>query len=144
MVSLYDLMLHPFKHKGHCVALDSAYTGYIMCQVGQEEWWHSYGWHCSIVTYRYCGSCSLAKERKLSRKLRSTRGTHKLLPHQHSTKPLLFDAWADNNFVKTISSFHLPTIVQRGTKRRKLDPVTKKRDREQSDVDSNTQQIEHR
>ena len=71
------------------------------------------------------------------------KGAHKLLPHQHSTKPLLFDAWADNNFVKTISSFHLPTIVQRGTKRRKLDPVTKKRDREQSDVDSNTQQIDH-
>ena len=77
----------------------------------------------------------MAKERKLSKKMRSTRGTHKLLPHQHSTKPLLFDAWADNNFVKTISSFHSPTIVQRGIKRRKRDPVTKKRDREQSDVD---------
>jgi hypothetical protein len=24
MVSLYDLMLHPFKHKGHCVVMDSA------------------------------------------------------------------------------------------------------------------------
>ena len=73
MVSLYDLMLHPFKHKGHCVASDSAYTGYVMCQVGQEEWWHSYGWHCSIVTYWYSGGCSLAKEGKLSKKMRSTR-----------------------------------------------------------------------
>jgi hypothetical protein len=38
MVSLYNLMLHPFKHKGHCVVMDSAYMGDDMCQVGQEEW----------------------------------------------------------------------------------------------------------
>jgi hypothetical protein len=38
MVSLYDLMLDPFKHKGHCVVMDSAYMGNAMCQVGQEEW----------------------------------------------------------------------------------------------------------
>jgi hypothetical protein len=29
MVSLYDFMLDPFKHNGHCV---------VMCQVGREEW----------------------------------------------------------------------------------------------------------
>jgi hypothetical protein len=38
MVSLYNLMLHPFKEKGHCVVMDSAYMGDAMCQVGQEEW----------------------------------------------------------------------------------------------------------
>jgi hypothetical protein len=37
MVSLYDLMLDPFKHKGHCVVMDSAYMGDAMCQVGYEE-----------------------------------------------------------------------------------------------------------
>jgi hypothetical protein len=38
MVSLYDLMLHPFKHKGRCVVMDSAYMSDVMCQVGREEW----------------------------------------------------------------------------------------------------------
>jgi hypothetical protein len=34
MVSLYTLILHSFKDKGHCVVMDSAYTGDAMCQVG--------------------------------------------------------------------------------------------------------------
>jgi hypothetical protein len=38
MVSLYAFMLHPFKHNGHCVVMDSAYMSGAMCQVGREEW----------------------------------------------------------------------------------------------------------
>jgi hypothetical protein len=38
MVSLYNLMLDPFKHRGHCVVMDSTYMGDAMCQVGQAEW----------------------------------------------------------------------------------------------------------
>jgi hypothetical protein len=38
MVSLYDLMLDPFKGVGHCVVMDSAYMSDAMCQVGREEW----------------------------------------------------------------------------------------------------------
>jgi hypothetical protein len=38
MVSLYDFMLELFKHKGHCIVMDSAYMGDAMCQVGREEW----------------------------------------------------------------------------------------------------------
>jgi hypothetical protein len=38
MVSLYDFMLESFKHKGHCVVMDSAYMEDAMCQVGREEW----------------------------------------------------------------------------------------------------------
>jgi hypothetical protein len=38
MVSLYNFMLESFKHKGHCVVMDSAYMGDTMCQVGREEW----------------------------------------------------------------------------------------------------------
>jgi hypothetical protein len=38
MVSLYDLMLDPFKHVGHCVVMNSAYMGDAMCQVGRAEW----------------------------------------------------------------------------------------------------------
>jgi hypothetical protein len=36
MVSLYDFMLDPFKHNGHCVVMDSAYMSDAMCQVGRE------------------------------------------------------------------------------------------------------------
>ncbi|OEU11342.1 hypothetical protein FRACYDRAFT_245661 [Fragilariopsis cylindrus CCMP1102] len=38
IVSLYDFMLDPFKHKGYCVVMDSAYMRDAMCQVGREEW----------------------------------------------------------------------------------------------------------
>jgi hypothetical protein len=38
MVSLYDFMLDPFKHNGHCVVMDLAYMSDAMCQVGREEW----------------------------------------------------------------------------------------------------------
>jgi hypothetical protein len=33
MVSLYAFMLHPFKHNGHCVVIDSAYTVNEGCYV---------------------------------------------------------------------------------------------------------------
>jgi hypothetical protein len=92
MVSLYGLMLDPFKHKGHCVVMDSAYMGDAMCQVGYEEWGIK------------------AKEIK--------KGTHKSLLYQHKTKPLLHAVWADNTFVKTLSNFHSPTIVEGGMKTR--------------------------
>jgi hypothetical protein len=38
MVPLYDFMLDPFKHNGHCVVMDSAYMSDAMCQVDREEW----------------------------------------------------------------------------------------------------------
>jgi hypothetical protein len=54
------------------------------------------------------------------------KGTHKSLIYQHNTKPLLHAVWADNNFDKTLSNFHSPTIVEGGMKRRVRDPVTKR------------------
>jgi hypothetical protein len=38
MVSLYDFVLDPFKHNGHCVVIDLAYMSDAMCQVEREEW----------------------------------------------------------------------------------------------------------
>jgi hypothetical protein len=71
------------------------------------------------------------------------KGTHKSLLYQHNSKPLLHAVCADNIFVKTLSNFHSPTIVEGGMKRRVRDLVTKKRAREQSDVDCNAQQIDY-
>jgi hypothetical protein len=56
---------------------------------------------------------------------------------------LVFAVWADNNFVKTLSNFHSPTIVEGGMKRRVRDLVTKRRDRVQSDVNCNVQHIDY-
>ena len=38
MVSLYDFMLEAFKHKGHCVVMDSAYMSDAMAQIGRNHW----------------------------------------------------------------------------------------------------------
>ena len=38
MVSLYDFMLESFKHKGHCVVMDSAYMSDAMAQIGRNHW----------------------------------------------------------------------------------------------------------
>ena len=46
------------------------------------------------------------------------KGTHKSLLYQHKTKPIVHAVWADNNFVKTLSNFHSPTIIEGGMKRR--------------------------
>ena len=37
-------MLESFKHKGHCVVMDSACMGNAMCQVGREVWGQ---FHCT-------------------------------------------------------------------------------------------------
>ena len=37
-VNLYDMILKPFKGKGRCVTMDSAYMSDIMAQIGRFEW----------------------------------------------------------------------------------------------------------
>jgi hypothetical protein len=44
------------------------------------------------------------------------KGTHESHLYQHNTNTLLHAVWADNNFVKTLSNFHSPTIVEGGMK----------------------------
>jgi hypothetical protein len=131
-------MLDPFKHKGHCVVMDSAYMGDAMCQVGYEELGiYMVGTVQSLRT----GGGILGKAAIKAKAIE--KGTHKSLLYQHKNKPLLHAVWADINFVKTLSKFHSPTIAEGGMKRRVRDPVTKKRAREQSDVDYNAQQVDY-
>jgi len=70
-------------------------------------------------------------------------GSHESLMYQHNTKSLLYTVWGDNNFIKTLSNFHSPVIIRGGIKRKKRDRQTKRRDREQSDVDCTEQQIDY-
>jgi hypothetical protein len=138
MVSLYDFMLDPFKAVGHCVVMDSAYMGDAMCQVGWAEWSINMdGTFQSSLTGGGCLGKAAIKAKGIEK------GTHESLLYQHNTKPWLHAVWADNNFVKTFSNFHSPTIVEGGMKRRVRDPITKNRVREQRDVDCNAQQIDY-
>ena len=68
------------------------------------------------------------------------KGSHESLIYQHNSKPLTYAIWADNNFVKTLSNFHSPSVLAGGIKRRKRNEETKKRDRDPSDVDCPVQQ----
>jgi hypothetical protein len=139
MVSLYDLMLDPFKGVGHCVVMDSAYMGDAMCQVVRAKW----GINNMVGTVQSSrtGGGRLGKAAIKAKEVE--KGTHESLLYQHNTKPLLHAVWADNNFVKTLSNFHSPVVLRGGMRRRVRDPVTKKRAREQTDDDCNEQQVDY-
>jgi hypothetical protein len=84
MVSMYDLMLDPFKGVGYCVVMDSAYMGDAMCQVGRAEWGiNMVGTAQSSQT----GGGRLGKAAIKAKEIE--KGTHESLLYQHNTKPLL-------------------------------------------------------
>ena len=135
MVSLYDFMLDPFKHRGHCVVMESAYMGDAMCQVGREEWGLNM---VGTVQANRTGGGSLGAEAIDQKEI--LKGSHQSLLYQHNTKHLTYAVLADNNFVRTLSNFHSPTILEGGIRRRRRDPLTKRRDRDPSDVNCPNQQ----
>ena len=135
MVSLYDFMLDPFKNKGHCVVMDSAYMSDAMCQVGREEWKINMVGTCQTDR---CGAGPLAKAACKAKEIQIN--THDSLLYQHKTKPLTYAVWGDNNFVKTLSNFHSPVLLRGGMKRKRRNPQTKRRERDFSDVDCPDQQ----
>ena len=135
MVSLYDLMLHPCKHIGCCVVMDSAYMGDAMAQVGCEIW--EINMTGTVQSNRICDG-SLGVEAIQQKEIQKE--THESLLYQHNSKPLTYAIWADNNFIKTLSNFHSPAIVEGGIKRRKRNVEMKRRDRDPSDVDCPVQQ----
>lgn len=56
------------------------------------------------------------------------KGSYKSLLYQHKEEPLTYAIWGDNNFVKTLSNFHTPNIVQGGVKRKRRSPETNRRE----------------
>ena len=137
MVSLYDFMLDPFKHNGHCVVMDSAYMSDAMCQVGREEWKINMVGTCQTDR---CGAGPLGKAAYTGKNKQIAINSHESLLFQHKDKPLTYAVWGDNNFVKTLSNFHSPVILRGGMQRKRRDPKTKKRERDFSDVDCPIQQ----
>ncbi|OEU11447.1 hypothetical protein FRACYDRAFT_245186 [Fragilariopsis cylindrus CCMP1102] len=138
MVSLYDFMLESFKHKGHCVVMDSAYMSDAMAQIGRNHWGINMVGTCQSDR---TGAGKLGKADVKAKEV--VIGSHESLMYQHNTKPLLYTVWGDNNFVKTLSNFHSPVVVRGGMKRKKRNRSTKRRDREFTDVDCPLQQKDY-
>jgi hypothetical protein len=61
-------------------------------------------------------------------------GGHDSLLYQHNTHPLMYAAWGDNNFVRTLSNFHSPIVVPFEIMRKVWDPFTKVRAGEPTEV----------
>jgi hypothetical protein len=138
MVSLYDFMLDPFKNKGRCVVMDSAYMSDAMCQVGREEWKINMVGTCQTDR---CGAGPLGKAAYTGADKEISSNIHESLLYQHKTKPLTtYAVWGDNNFLKTLSNFHSPVVLRGGMRRKKRNPITKRREREFCDVDCPDQQ----
>ena len=60
-------------------------------------------------------------------------GDYGSLFYQHNEEPLVYTVWADNNFVKVLSNFHLPRIIVDGLQQKKQ--IDEHREREPSGVD---------
>jgi hypothetical protein len=82
---LYDFMLELFKHKGHCVVMDSAYMGDAMCQVGREVWGINMVGTCQTDC---TGDGALGKLAVKAKEI--VIGNHECLLYQHNTKSLLY------------------------------------------------------
>ena len=100
-----------------------------MAQVGRELWEvNMAGTVQSIRTSAGSLGATSIEQKEIQK------GTYECVVYQHNLKPLTYAIWADNNFVKTLSNFHSPAILEEGIKRRKRNVETNRRDRELSDV----------
>ena len=104
-VNLFDDLLAAFRHKGHCVTMDSAYMGDIMAQIMRKIWGiNALG---TAQANRVGADVSEAKAEL-------TVGTYESRVFQHILKPLVYALWSDNNIVKTLSNFHSPKLLKAG------------------------------
>jgi hypothetical protein len=118
--------------------MDSAYMGNAMCQVGREVWGINMVGTCQTDS---TGAGALGKVAVKAKEI--VIGSHECLLYQHNSKSLLYSVWGDNNFVKTLFNFHSPVIIRGGMRRKRRDLQTKRREREQSDVDCSQHQKDY-
>jgi hypothetical protein len=85
--------------------------GDAMCQVGREEWGMNMVGTCQTDR---TGAGALGKLAVKAKEILI--GSHESLIYQHNTKSLLYSVWVDNNFVKTLSTFHSPVTIRGGIK----------------------------
>ena len=132
-VTLYSIMLKPFFGRGHCLVMDSAYMGDSMALIGRHIW--KINMVGTVQTKRTAGGDVYCDDLQEKRTMKLQIGSYDSRFYQHATEPLTYAVWSDNNYVKTLSNFHSPTIAVGGLQRRRYNLATKKRDIRQSAVD---------
>ena len=112
-VTLYSIMLESFTGRGHCLVMDSAYMGDVMALIGRHEW------KINMVGTVQSNRSGGGKQGLVDTIAALKKGTYDMLFYQHTTEPLTYTIWADNNFVKTLSNFHRTNICVGGVKRKR-------------------------
>ena len=138
MVSLFDFMPDSFKGKGHYVINGFSYMSDAMCLVGWYVWLLNFVGTCMA---NWCGVGSLGKDACKANEI--VIGGHDSLLYQHNTHPLMYAAWGDNNFVRTLSNFHSPIVVPFEIMRKVWDPFTKVRAGEPTEVHVPEHQLDY-
>jgi hypothetical protein len=133
-VNLYNIMLHPFKGRGHNVTMDSAYMGDIMAQIGRYEWMIN-----MVGTTQSNRTGADVKDWLNSPNLKI--GSYESVCWQHNLMPLCYSMWADNNIVKTLSNYHRPERIKDALRRKRK--INGKRERERTLVPCPLQQIRY-
>ena len=103
-------MLDNFKGKDHCVTMDSAYRGDIMALIERHNWKINM---LGIAQENRTGADTAEKKKGMKK------NTYEAVMCQHDTEPLCYVIWSDKNFVRTLSNFHTPKVVDSGIKRRR-------------------------
>ena len=77
-------MLQPFKGKGRCVIMDSAYMSDIMTEIGCNEW------HMNMVGMAQVNCTGANTEATVDAMKPTRKGTHKTTMWQQYMLPLVF------------------------------------------------------
>ena len=59
-----------------------------------------------------CGACPLGKAASTGKDKQIVTNSYESLLFQHKTKPLTYTVWGDNNFVRTLSNFHIIGLIK--------------------------------
>jgi hypothetical protein len=93
--------------------MDSAYMGDVaMTLIGRHEW--KINMVGTVQSNRTGGGKQGVEDINALNK-----ASYDMLFYQHAYEPLTYTIWADNNFVKTLSNFHAPTVSVGGVKRKR-------------------------
>jgi hypothetical protein len=86
------------------MTMDSAYIGDILAQIGREEW--KINNMVGMVQSNWMGASMKQTIKKMKK------CTYELVFWQHTSLPLVYVAWSDNEIVNTLSNHHNPLLLE--------------------------------
>ena len=95
-MNLYNYVLEPFKGKGRCVTMDSAYMSNIMIQIGQYKWGINYIVGSTQVNWTGLDAKATVTDTK---KRRRTHKSNMWQYNEYNELPLVLGALSDNAVV---------------------------------------------